>query len=198
MTTRGNGASRAAPDGRPVRRYVLTGAPGVGKTSVLHALQERGYAAVDEAATDVIRSEQRRGVAEPWQHADFIDKIVALQRRRQREPVSDDVRVQVYDRSPICTLALARYLLHPVTLLLADEVARIIRDDVYERAVFLLRPIGFVEPTAARRISYQDSLEFEALHEAAYREHGFEIVEVAVAEVADRAATIANFIASRW
>lgn len=152
---------------------------------------------VDEAATDVIRSEQRRGVAEPWQGADFIDKIVALQRQRQQELVRGDVRVQVYDRSPVCTLALARYLRHPVTPLLADEVGRITREHVYERAVFLVRPIGFVEPTAARRISYQDSLEFEGLHEAAYRECGFEIVDVAAAGVMDRADAIASIIASR-
>jgi predicted ATPase len=33
---------------------------------------------------------------------------------------------------------------------------------VYERTVFLVRPIGFVAPTAARRISYAESLEFPA------------------------------------
>jgi predicted ATPase len=68
---------------------------------------------------------------------------------------------------------------------------------VYERAVFLVRPIGFIVPTAARRISYQESLDFERLHEAAYREHGFEIIEVAAASVTERAAVIADEIAAR-
>jgi len=68
---------------------------------------------------------------------------------------------------------------------------------VYERTVFLVRPIGFVEPTAARRISYQDSLEFESLHEEAYRECGFEIVDVAATSVMDRADAVASTIASR-
>jgi predicted ATPase len=36
------------------RRYVLTGAPGSGKTSLLQALAARGWAVVHEAATDVI------------------------------------------------------------------------------------------------------------------------------------------------
>lgn len=36
------------------RRYVLTGAPGAGKTMLLRALAERGHAVVEEAATDVI------------------------------------------------------------------------------------------------------------------------------------------------
>jgi predicted ATPase len=65
-----------------VRRYIITGAPGAGKTTVVDGLRERGYAVVAEAATEV------------------------------------------------------------------------------------------------RRISYEDSVSFERLHEAAYREHGFDLVEV--------------------
>jgi predicted ATPase len=34
--------------------YILTGAPGAGKTAVLRLLETRGYAVVEEAATDVI------------------------------------------------------------------------------------------------------------------------------------------------
>jgi hypothetical protein len=87
-------------------------------------------------------------------------------------------------------LALARYLRHPVTTMLAHEIARIMRGQVYERVVFLIRPIGFIEPSAARRISYADSLAFERLHEVVYRDHGFEIINVAAADVTGRAAAI--------
>jgi predicted ATPase len=52
-------------------------------------------------------------------------------------------------------------------------------------------------PTAARRISYADALAFERQHEAAYREHGFELVAVPAAPVAERAALIAGEIAAR-
>ena len=45
----------------------------------------------------------------------------------KRYVLTGDVRVQIYDRSPLCTLALARYLRQPVTPLLADEIARITR-----------------------------------------------------------------------
>jgi predicted ATPase len=97
----------------------------------------------------------------------------------------------------ICTLALARFLGRPVTRRLAAEVARVVSAGTYERAVFLVRPIGFIVPTAARRISYRESLDFEWLHEAAYREHGFEIIAVAAGPVAERAAVIADEIAAR-
>ncbi len=34
--------------------YILTGAPGAGKTAVLRLLEASGYPVVEEAATDVI------------------------------------------------------------------------------------------------------------------------------------------------
>jgi predicted ATPase len=56
-----------------------------------------------------------------------------------------------FDRSPACTLALARYLSVPVPRVLADEVGRALAEGRYEPVVFFVRNQGFVEPTAARR-----------------------------------------------
>jgi predicted ATPase len=71
------------------------------------------------------------------------------------------------------------------------------REQTFRAPAFLVAPIGFVERTAARRISYADSLAFERLHEQVYAEHGFEIVSVPAGPVAQRAAVIAEFISSR-
>src|SRR6266581_4897220 len=68
-----------------MKRYILTGTPGAGKTSILHALKSQGYGVVEEAATDVIAREQRRGKLEPHLRPDFIDAIVRLQKQRQLE-----------------------------------------------------------------------------------------------------------------
>lgn len=169
-----------------VRRYVLTGAPGSGKTALLLALYQRGHAVVAEAATDVIGAEQARGVDAPWEQGGFIDLVVAMQRRRQLAPVPVGVTVQVFDRSPLCTLALARFQGRPVSALLADETARIMRDQVYHPLAFLVRPLGFVERTAARRISYEDSLAFEVEHRQVYRDHGFTLIDVPSGPLPDR------------
>jgi predicted ATPase len=44
--------------------------------------------------------------------------------------------------------------------------------------VFFVRLMGFITPTAARRIGLADSVRFERFHEEAYREYGFELVDV--------------------
>ena len=53
---------------------------------------------------------------------------------------------------------------------LAQEVARVVEEQGYQQDDFLIRPLGFVTATPARRISYQDSLHFAAVHKAVYRE----------------------------
>jgi predicted ATPase len=119
-----------------------------------------------------------------------------LQRQRQQRPAEPGVAVQVYDRSPVCTLALARYLGYPAGAALRAEIERIIAGRVYDRRVLFVRPLGFCEPTQARRISYQDSLEFERVHEAEYRRLGFQLVDIPVAPAAERAALAGSLIRS--
>lgn len=169
-----------------MRRYIITGAPGAGKTVLLAGLCERGYAVVGEAATDVIAREQARGHDEAWREPGFLDAITALQRERRQRPVPPGTAVQVFDRSPICTLALARYGEQPVTPLLAAEIEQVTRERIYEPRVFFVHLLGFITPTAARRITLEQSLRFEGLHVRAYREHGFELVDVPAAPVGDR------------
>ena len=188
--------SRAGVGSDRLRRYILTGAPGAGKTAILRELQARGWAVVGEAATDVIARGQARGVQEPWTDSDFISKIAALQRHRQQQLVPTGTTVQFYDRSPWCTLALARYMQLPVTPTLADEIARVSDEKIYQRTVFFVRPLGFIVPSAARRISYRDALKFEAVHEAIYRAHGFDLVDVSAGEVEQRVALIEVKLAS--
>ncbi|HMD94017.1 MAG TPA: AAA family ATPase [Trebonia sp.] len=179
-----------------MRRFILTGAPGAGKTSILRALETRGYAVVAEAATDVIATYQAGGVSEPWRDPRFTARIAEVQRDRQQLPVGPGTRAQVFDRSPVCTVALARWLDHPAVPALSAEVERILRHGVYERQVLFVRPIGVVEPTAARRISYEESIAFERVHEEEYTRLGFEIIDIPPGPVAQRAALADRYISS--
>jgi predicted ATPase len=44
-------------------RIVITGAPGVGKTTLLGALQARGYTIVGDTARTIIQDRRRRGLS---------------------------------------------------------------------------------------------------------------------------------------
>ncbi len=174
--------------------YVLTGTPGAGKTAVLRLLETRRYVVVEEAATDVIALDSALGRESPRHDATFIDDIVTLQRQRQTAARAGANGIVFFDRSPVCTLALSRYLGLTTSRLLAQEIDRVLAEGVDEATVFLIRNQGFVRNTRARRISFEDSLVFEQVHEQTYRDLGFHLVEVPAAPLADRVARIQHTI----
>jgi hypothetical protein len=51
--------------------------------------------------------------------------------------------------------------------LIAREIRRFLADGAYEASAFFVRNQGFVRATEARRISFQESLSFERVHEQA-------------------------------
>ena len=173
-----------------MRRFVLTGTPGAGKSTILRQLELEGFAVVEEAATDLIAVAQAQGITEPWRHAWFIDAIVDLQKRRQMRASCLADEVQFYDRSVFCTAALAVYLGQQRSLALSRELERVERHQIYEKRVFFVRHLGFITPTGARRISLEEALRFEQIHEHLYRGFGFELISVEPGSVADRVALI--------
>jgi len=171
--------------------YILTGAPGAGKTAVLRLLETDGYAVVEETATDVIALGNALGREEPWRDHAFIDHVITLQRQRQDAALaSESAAVVFFDRSPVCTLALSRHLGVAPSPLLTCEVDRVLSEGTYQRTVFFIRNQGFVRATAARRISFEDSLAFERLHEQTYRDLGFQLVDVPPGPLAERVALV--------
>jgi predicted ATPase len=176
-----------------MRRYVLTGTPGSGKTTILGGLARLGHTVVEEAATAVIARAQARGEDEPWTRASFIDEIVELQRQRQLDAPTTG-SLQMFDRSPVCTLALATYQGRPVSRTLSAELDRITSERIYEPQVIFIRNLGFCRPTSARRISFQESLVFERIHEQSYRDLGYELIDIPAGDLARRLDQVTSVI----
>ena len=150
---------------------------------------------MEEAATDVIALQQAQGIAEPWAHDSFIDAVTDLQRARQMRASFEQAETQFHDRSAICTAALAVYLGHSVSDALSRELERIKSEAIFRKRVFFIRNLGFITHTEARRISFEETLRFERMHEETYQNFGFEIVLIEPGSLLDRVTTIKAAIA---
>lgn len=179
-----------------MRRFILTGTPGSGKTAIIRQLELDGFGVVEEAATDVIALAQAGGINRPWEDPSFIDSIVSLQVQRQVRASCQPDEVQFHDRSVICTAALATYLGYSASEVLLRELQRISVGSIYERRVFFARNLGFITPSAARRISLEDALRFEQIHEETYHSLGFELVYIEPGRLGDRVAVIKAALAA--
>ena len=150
---------------------------------------------MEEAATDVIAAAQARGTAEPWTDPYFIDAIAHLQKERLIRGSYHPHDIQFHDRSIICTAALAFYLGYSYSTFLSSEVERVRKEQLFENRVFFLRNLGFVKPTQARRISLEEAVRFERIHEETYRRFGFQLVLVEPGGLSERVDAIKAAIA---
>src|SRR5262252_5267828 len=173
-----------------MRRFIITGAPGAGKTAILRQLELDGFSVVEEAATDVIAAAQAQGTVQPWIDPSFIDAIAHLQRDRQLRASCQPDEVQFHDRSVVCTAALATYLGYGFSPFLVSELERVKKEAIYQNQVFFIRNLGFITPTEARRISFEETVRFEKIHEDMYRDHGFEVVSIEARNLTERVSII--------
>jgi predicted ATPase len=173
-----------------MKRFILTGAPGSGKTAIIRQLELDGFSTVEEAATDIIALKQAQGIAQPWTHHSFIGEITTLQKQRRLRTSCRAYEVQFHDRSPVCTLALAKYLEYPVPEILSRELECIKAENVFEKQVLFIRNLGFITHTEARRITFDETLRFEKIHEEVYSEVGFTIVPIEPGNLKERIAAI--------
>lgn len=181
-----------------MKRFILTGAPGSGKTAIIRQLEVDGFSVVEEAATDVIALKQAKGIAEPWMRHSFIDVIAELQRERRHRASANTDEVQFHDRSPICTLALAKYLEYPAPDVLSCELKHIKAENVFQKKVFFVRNLGFITHTEARRITFDEMLRFEKIHEDVYNEFGFTIISIEPGSLGERVAAVKAAAGINW
>lgn len=177
-----------------IKRYILTGTPGCGKTSIINTLKNKNYSIIHEAATDVIAYEQKIGNEKPWEQPNFIDKIISLQKQRQMKAINDTASLQFYDRSPICTYALALYLNIKPSEILLNEIERIQNNKIYEKNTFFIENLGFCTPTEARTISFEESLVFEKIHDETYKKFGYECIKIPALPLLNRVNIILELV----
>lgn len=168
--------------------FAVTGGPGAGKTTLLEALAETGIAVAPEAGRAVIRDQMAiGGPAVPWRDpALFAELMLAFDLRSHGE-----ARLQagpvLFDRGVPDIAGYLRLCRLPVP----EHLMRAARQVRYRSPVFAAPPWRAIfTQDAERRQDFAEAERTFAAVTAAWREFGYELVELPLASVAERGAFV--------
>jgi predicted ATPase len=179
------------------QRYILTGGPGAGKTSIIDFLAMQGYLIVSEAATEIIAEGLRQGIEKPWRADDYHIRMYELISKRQIEIQNSSAPIVFFDRGHLD--GLSYILLQKRTLYqsILDCVQTSIDTQYFNNRVFFIDSLGFVVPGPARDEDLQESLQKAHCLEQNYRAMGYEIIHILPGSVEERAQMIIHYI-TKW
>lgn len=170
------------------RLFVVTGGPGAGKTALLAALAAAGHHVAPEAGRAIIRDQLAiDGPALPWcDRALFAELMLNFDLRSYGEARGGSAPV-FFDRGIPDSIGYLRLCGLPAPEHF-DRAARVFR---YAPVVFAAPPWREIYAQDAER--RQDFAEAQRTYEAvtrAYRDHGYELVELPRVDVGARAAFV--------
>jgi len=155
-------------------RFVITGGPGAGKTTILDALSQRAYVYVGESARDIIRGRLARGLSPRPPLAEFGFDILQRDIDRYRNtPVTD--QPVFFDRGIVDALG----ILDEQRAITPAEAEEYVRSFPYNETVLLVPPWEEIYRTDAERDqTFAESVQvFEKLR-ALYSRWGYRTIEV--------------------
>ena len=170
----------------PTQRVVFAGGPGGGKSTLLRALQLRGFAVAADSARAIIQARKSRSLSPRPSPLEFARTILRQDIQQHAEQASRSGPV-FFERSVVDALG----MLHEVGALPDNELQSLLSAYPYHRQVFLFPPWEAIYANDAERD--QTFVEAARVHRGAsewYRRCGYELVEVPTVGVAQRYAYV--------
>lgn len=166
--------------------FVITGGPGVGKTTLLKALENKGFIAVPEDARQIIK-QQMLGDGEglPWKNKTYYSALMLKASLETYHRVVSDEHSEIvfFDRGILDTVCYMNMENIPI----AEELITLVKSCPYHSKVFMLPPWeGIYETDTERKQTWEEAIfTFEKMKET-YLGYGYEIIEVPKANVEER------------
>jgi predicted ATPase len=168
------------------QRVVFAGGPGGGKSTLLRALQLRGYGAVADSARAIIQARRSRSLSPRPSPLEFAQAILRQDIQQYDEQASRSGLV-FFERGVVDALG----MLHEVGALPDNELQALLSAYPYHRQAFFFPPWEAIYANDAERD--QTFVEAARVHRGAsewYQRCGYELVEVPKVGVAKRCAYV--------
>jgi predicted ATPase len=161
---------------------VFTGAPGTGKTALLHAMAAQGHRVVHESAREIIRARREQGLEPRPSSAEFARELLRTDAQKYEIAARERGRV-FFDRGVVDALG----MVDEVAPLPQHEIDTLISTYSYGPAAFFF-PVweAIYASDAERDQTLAQAQEVETKLLAWYRRCGYQIIELPRVSVAER------------
>lgn len=176
----------------PNLRYIITGGPGFGKTSIINALEAKGYAVCHENSREVITQQLAiGGTILPWMDLDKFSDIIIEKRLEAYQRFNGNTPI-FYDRGLPDTLAfIYRQNQQP-----EEKLLTITRTHPYNTKVFITPPwYAIFKNDNERRETFAEAVIVHQYLSKTYADLGYKLIDIPPASVEERVAFILAQIA---
>ena len=155
--------------------YVITGAPGTGKTAIINELKERGYCCVDENSREIITEQIKNGgEILPWKNQIAFENLISSKRAKQYASIDKD-EVYFFDRSTIDCIA----YLKANNLETSAEILEFIKDCKFNSNVFYTPIWEEIYTTdSERKESIESAMIIENFLLSTYKYFDYTLIEI--------------------
>lgn len=175
--------------------YVLTGGPGVGKTTLLEELERRNYEIVPEIARELIKEQQKtNGQALPWKDKELYKEIMferSINSFEQTEKTLNRENPVFFDRGFLDTICYAELIESEINERMNSYAERW----KYNKSIFILPPWQEIyETDNERKQDWEEAvLTFQKMSET-YKNYGYRIIVIPKTPISERADFVLEFI----
>jgi predicted ATPase len=167
------------------------GGPGVGKTTVIAALHQRGYGRTSDSARALIQERLQKGLSPRPSPREFAEQLLDREKAQYRSK-ADATQPVFFDRSVLDPLG----MLHQLGVVSDKALRRLLTEYVYFPKAFIFPPWEEIYTTDAERDhTFEHVVAVHAGVTAWYRRCGYDLVEVPRGTVADRCDFILQHVA---
>ena len=176
--------------------FVITGGPGVGKTSLLQELKKRKFQVIFEIAREIIKEQKRiNGDALPWKNKELYKNIMFDRSIKSFEQIDKKVNNSTlffFDRGFLDTICYASLIESEIS----TQMKSYAENWRYNQNVFILPPWQEIYKTDnERKQDWNEAVSTYNKMVETYQAYGYNLVEIPKTPVIERANFILDFIA---
>lgn len=159
-----------------IQRFIITGGPATGKSSIIDYFQQTGHPCFEEVSREII---QKKNIKTSDKNFDFESAV--FQKRKKQFLAA--TKLHFYDRSMLDGLAYMKIQ----NISIPQQMLTDLKTHRYESKVFIA-PVwwGIYHQDSERLESFEEAVAIEKSLREIYQSFGYELVEIPLTSVEER------------